>query len=196
MVELTCPWSFCWGCWLSCGLFIPGLLRPGVSFFAYLPSLGLYTFLSLCLILQCPLAVWSLTLPQHVRPHDRSARSKFGINDPYKMRTFPCLTIPCLPHRCTGKYSSLAWNHLVGQLLVQKPHLFGILNLSNTFVTFQANVQRGEAWLCESHPLAIPLLSHLSYHRFWDGKWLVLFHGYLRFPELMSPQSSSLKLKY
>ena len=163
MGDLTCSRSFCWDWWLSCGLFFFFffLLSPGVSFLADLSSLGLllmlYSSLSLCLILHCSLALWSLTLPQHARPHDRSAGSKLVIYDSYKMRIFPSLITPCLPHSFTSQGLLLAWNHIVDQLLLQKLHSFGILlNLSNTFVTFWATVHRGEAWTHIAHPRAIP----------------------------------------
>lgn len=169
MGDLTCPRPFCWDWWLSCGLFFLGLLSSGVSLCADLSSLGLLLMvngsLSLCLILQCSLALWSLTLPHHARPHDRSAGSKLVIYDPYKMRIFPSLITPCLPYSFASQGLLLAWNHIVNQLLLQKPHSFGILlNLSNTFVTFWATVQRGEVRTRIAHPPAISSLSPLIYH--------------------------------
>lgn len=135
---------------LGCSLFIFGLFRPGDSFSPSLPSLGLLLVLyAFWVFASFSSVLWlskSLTLPQHARPYDRYAGSKFGIHNLYKVRTrfFIWLTIPCLPHRYTGKDSLLAWNHLVDELLLQNPHFFGILlNLPNTFTTFQANFREG-----------------------------------------------------
>lgn len=143
------PWSF-----LPCWLVLPWTPADAVQLSESLPHP------------QYSLALCSLSLPQHARPHDRSAGSKLVIYDPYKKRIFPSLITPCLPHSFTSQGLLLAWNHIVDQLLLQKLHSFGILlNLSNTFVTFWATVQRGEAWTRIAHPPAIPSLS-LFYHSY------------------------------
>lgn len=172
MGDLTCPRSFCWDWWLSCDLFfffffwfaqpwgflpcwlvLPWTPADAVQLSESLPHPPVFS------------ALWSLTLPQHARPHDRSAGSKLVIYDSYKMRIFPSLITPGLPHSFTSQGLLFAWNHIVDQLLLQKPHSFGILlNLSNTFVTFWATVHRGEAWTRIAHPRAIALLSPLFYH--------------------------------
>lgn len=79
-----------------------------------------------------------------------------------------------------------------------KPHSSGILSLSDPLVTFQADVQRGEAWTYDSQPLAVPVpsSSHLCDHRFGDGVWLALPQGSLCLLDLTPPQSTSLKLKF
>lgn len=127
---------------------------------ADLSSLGLllmlYSSLSLCLILSI-LWLSVLSLATACRPHDRSAGSKLVIYDPYSKRGFSQLDyMPLLSFTSQGLL--LAWNHIVDQLLLQKLHSFGILNLSSTFVTFWSHCPE-RAWTRIAHPPAIPSLS-------------------------------------
>lgn len=153
-----------------------------------------YISLNLCLICQYRLAVWSLTLP-HVRPHDRSAGSKFGIYNPYKMRIFFCSTRPCLPHRCTGKPSLLAWNHLVDQLLLKKLHSFGILDLTHSSHSRPMSKEGRLGSINLTHQLSFHSLICFATVLEMGSGWLMP-RGFFWLPELTSPQSTSLNLKY
>lgn len=162
------------------------MLRPRVFFFPGLPSLGcllvLYAFWA-CLILRCSLVSESLTLPQHARASDRYAGSKFGIHNFYKVSTrlFPGLTTPCLPHRYPGNDSLLAWNHLVDELFLQKPHFFGILlNLPNTFITSQANFGEGRLESASPTPQLLSTLICVATAPWWEAFGYP--HGFLWFP--------------
>lgn len=171
MHDLTCPRSFCWGLlvklwpihsWFAQPWgFLPCQLpwTPASSIHLSFSSVLWLSDLSLCHSMPGPMTdLLALNLVSMIL-------IKRGLD------FFPSWLHHASLIVLLAKDFLLAWNHIVDQLLLQKPHSFGILlSLSNTFVTFQANVQRGEACTHKAHPPANPSLSPLFYHNSWDRK--------------------------